>query len=135
MPTLTYFRSNEKERSTKQLRIPIRVKTVAQGNNAALGTHENDVKSESQTPILTRDEVDGQGRSYIAPLTKQLEDLTRLMQGMSSTQQLKFSPGFSAAGQPPDIKTQLVEQQGKNTDSVNAFTSRLKKLQSLCVTI
>ena len=66
------------------------------------------VEDEPEARILTQVEVIEQIRFHIAPLTKQLEDLTRLIQGMSTAQQLNSYPragtsgNFSAAGYLPD---------------------------------
>ena len=49
-----------------------------------LNADRSNTESESEARILTQIEVDEQIKTNIATLTKHLEDLTRLMQGMSS---------------------------------------------------
>ena len=52
--------------------------------NDLLNAHRSDAESGSQAGILAQEEVDEQTRTYIAPLTRQLEDLTQLIQRMWS---------------------------------------------------
>ena len=74
-----------------------------------MGYHEVDVKSETEAGNLTQADVNEHIGSYNAPLLKQLDDLTLLLQRMSSTQQPNFylractGASFSSAGYPPDI--------------------------------
>ena len=69
------------------------------------------VEDESEAGILTQEEVNDQIRSYIDPLTKQLEDLIRLIQGMSRAKQPNNYPRaatsvkFSEHGYQPDKNT------------------------------
>ena len=80
------------------------------GNDPALNCHEDEVNGESKARILTQEDVNEQIRSCIAPQTKQLDGLTRLIQGMPSAQQTNIysragtSASFSAASHPPDNK-------------------------------
>ena len=53
--------------------------------------------SESETRILTQKEVDELIKTYIAPLNKQLEDLTQLIERMSSVHRQNLSPRVSAS--------------------------------------
>ena len=62
-------------------------------NNPAKSTHENDVNSKSKARILTHEDVNEQMKIYIFLLNKQLEDLTGLIQRMSSAQQPVFTQG------------------------------------------
>ena len=61
-----------------------------------------------QSTHLIQADVNEQTRSFIVPLTKQLDELTRLMQVTSSAQQSNIYPragicvSFSAAGYPTD---------------------------------
>ena len=50
-----------------------------------MSAHENITDTESETRILAQEAVVEQIGNYIAPLTRQLDDLTWLMQGMSTT--------------------------------------------------
>ena len=58
--------------------------------------------------VLTQEEVSEQIRNHIAPLTKQLEELTQLIQGMTTAQHpTSYSraitrASFSAAGDQRD---------------------------------
>ena len=58
-----------------------------------LNTRRGNTDSASEARILTQEEVDEQIKTYNAPLTKQLEDLTQLLQGMSSAYQTNLFPG------------------------------------------
>ena len=49
----------------------------------ALSNQEDDVNSETEARTLTQEDVNEQVNFYIAQLTKQLEDFTRLIQGLS----------------------------------------------------
>ena len=77
-------------------------------NNPTMNTHDNDAKSETESRILTQD-VRELRKSYIAHLTKQLEDMTRLIKGLSSRKQPNFYPrestsaSLSATGYQRDI--------------------------------
>ena len=57
-----------------------------------MSTHEDKV-SKSEARILALKEVNEQIRSYIVPLTKQLEDLTRLIWGIFSAEHRNIYPG------------------------------------------
>ena len=52
--------------------------------NPIMSAHGNNTDKGSETRILTQEEVDEQIRNYIAPLIRQLEDLTWLVQKMST---------------------------------------------------
>ena len=99
--------------------------------------HEDDVNSETEARILTHDDVNEQIRSYIALLTKQLEDLTRLLQGMLSTQQRNAYPraatsdSFSIAGYQPDtgISGPAYRWARKKTSVVHCTPSLSKNAQ------
>ena len=82
------------------------------GNNCSetypiISVHESNKDTESKTRILTQKEVGEQIRSYIAPLTRQLEDLTCLIHGMLTAHRPNLSPragtstSSSAAGPSP----------------------------------
>ena len=62
------------------------------GNKPAMSNYADNLKIESKKRILTQEEVHEQIRSYIAPLTKQLEDLTRLIPRMSAAQRPNLYP-------------------------------------------
>ena len=66
-----------------------------------------------ETRILTQGEVDEQISSYIASLTRQLEDLTRLIQGMSTARGPNFSPragnSASSSAASPSLARHLAE--------------------------
>ena len=53
-------------------------------SNPIMSAKKIKTDSESGARILTQKEVDEQVKNYVASLTKQLEDLTRLIQGMSA---------------------------------------------------
>ena len=65
---------------------------------------ECNVEDEPEVYILTQEDVNEQIGSHIAPLTKQLEDMTRLIQGMTTAQNPTSHPragtsaSFSATG-------------------------------------
>ena len=69
---------------------------------------ERNVDNEPEAHMVTQEEVNEQIEKHIAPLTKQLEELTWSIQGMSTTQHATSSPSactstsFSVAGYPPD---------------------------------
>ena len=79
-------------------------------HNDTLKTHKSNTNFEFEARILTQEEVDEQGRTYFAPLTKLLEDLTRLIQGMSSIHQINLpqrartSANSSTAGPSLNIR-------------------------------
>ena len=72
-----------------------------------MSSREINADNESEAGILTQEEVDEQIRNYIAPLTIQLEEFIRFIQGMSTAHRLNLSPragtsaSFSAAGPAP----------------------------------
>ena len=49
------------------------------GNNPTRTNHKSDVNCETETRILTQEDVTEHIKNYNAPLTKQLDDLTRLI--------------------------------------------------------
>ena len=53
-------------------------------NRPMMNAQERNVEDEPEVHILTEEEVNYQIRNHVAPLTKQLEDLTRLIQGMAT---------------------------------------------------
>ena len=53
---------------------------------------ENVEREVSEIQTLTQEAVNGQIRRFIAPLTRQLEELTRLVQGMTTTQHPNHYP-------------------------------------------
>ena len=61
------------------------------GNNSAMNTLEDDLISKSETRVITQQDVNEHIRIYIAHLIRQLENLTRLIQGTSAAQQAKFT--------------------------------------------
>ena len=69
---------------------------------------ERKIAEESDARTLTQGKDNEQIRSYIAPLTDQLEDLTRLIKRMSGAQHPNKYPragtsaSFSASGYQPD---------------------------------
>ena len=96
-----------------------------------MNTHENHTDNKSQTRFLTQEEVDKQIRYYIAPLTRQLQDLARLIQRMSTAHRPNLSPragtalSSSAAGPSPDIFPLLPEP------DTEFGASKLQKVKSL----
>ena len=70
-----------------------------------LKAHRDDVDSDSNVRILTQEEVKEKIKSYIAPLTKQLEDLTWLIQGMLSVHQANPFPMVSAIAYTSTVYT------------------------------
>ena len=79
-----------------------------------MSNHEDDVNSEMESCILTWADVNEQIMTHIAPLTKQLEAMTWLIQGMFSTQHPNIysragtSASFSAASYPFDNHVSLL---------------------------
>ena len=59
--------------------------------------HRDNGDSEIEARILTRQEVCRQIKNYIAPVTKKLEDLSRLIKGLSSVHQTNPSPTASTS--------------------------------------
>ena len=76
--------------------------------NHIMSAHENNFDNESETRILTQDKMEEQMGNYMAPLTRQLEDLNRLIKGMFTVQRQNVSlkastsASFRAAGSLPD---------------------------------
>ena len=74
-----------------------------------MSIHKDNVNDETKARILTQGEFEEHIRNYFARLTKQLEDLTRQIQGTSTAHQPNLSlraltsSSFSAAGPSPDI--------------------------------
>ena len=52
--------------------------------SSAMNSHENNEKVGPEIRVLTQKEVDAGIKSFIAPLTRQQEDLTRLVQGVAT---------------------------------------------------
>ena len=77
--------------------------------NPIMNANKNNTDNESETRILTQEEVDEQIRNYIAPFTGKLEYLTQLTQGMCTAHRSHLSPrastkaSSSAAVPSPDI--------------------------------
>ena len=73
---------------------------------------ERNTDEKLEERILSQEDVNEQIRSYFAPLTKQLENWNRLIQGVSTVQQPNTHPrvgtsaSFSAAGCQPDTSRQ-----------------------------
>ena len=59
-------------------------------NNDLLNAHSSSLEFDSEPHILTQEAVVEEMKNYITPLTKQLEDLTRLVQGMSRGHQVNL---------------------------------------------
>ena len=74
------------------------VETNNSDTSNLLNTHRDNTDSESERFILTR-EVNEQNKTYITPLTKPLEYLTRLIQGMSN---FLFLANSRQSGPSPD---------------------------------
>ena len=77
-----------------------------------MSAHANNIDTESETRILTTQvEIDEQISFYIALLTRQLEDLRRLIHEMVTTHRPSFSPragntaSSRAASPSPDIES------------------------------
>ena len=60
--------------------------------NPILKAYGSNTNTESETRILTQEDIDEQIRNYIVPLTRQQKDLTRLSQGMSTAHRRKLYP-------------------------------------------
>ena len=79
--------------------------------NKPLNTHVSNTCSESEARILTQEEVGEHIRTYVAHLTKQLENLIRLIQGLLSVHWQNLSPrvstsaNSSASDPSPDLIT------------------------------
>ena len=58
--------------------------------NGSQNGHRKNSDSESKPHNLTQEAVHEQIKNYIAPLTKQLEDLTQLIQGISRAHHVIF---------------------------------------------
>ena len=65
--------------------------------NTLVNAHGSKADSESGARILTQEEVDEQIKNKINPLTRQLEDLTRLIEGMSTAHRQNFSSRASTS--------------------------------------
>ena len=120
----------------RELRISNRYDTLKNGRMTensmsekcdSLNAHRDNVDSQSKARILTKEEVHEYIETYITSLTKQLEDLTRLIQGMSSVDQAKLSPrastsaNSSAAGTSSDKTPQMSVLSLLILDSIAAF--------------
>ena len=70
--------------------------------------HRSNTDSDCEIQASAQEEVDEQFKNYIAHLTKQLEDLTRLIQGswhghqVNCQQTANTSVSFSTTGTPSD---------------------------------
>ena len=62
-------------------------------NSPALNSRGINENEESEIRTLTQEQVRGQIKSIIVPLTRQLEDLTRIDQGLSVTSHPNHHPG------------------------------------------
>ena len=62
-----------------------------------LNAHRGNGGFEFEAQIPTQEEGDEKNKTYITTLTKQPEDLTRLIQGMSSVHQTNVSPRASTS--------------------------------------
>ena len=73
-----------------------------------VSAYESNTDTECETRIVTQEEVDEQIRNYNVSLTRQLDDLTRLIQGMSTAHRANLPPmastsaSSSAAGSSPN---------------------------------
>ena len=65
--------------------------------SSLLNSYRSNADSESEARILIQEEVNEQIKSYIIPLNKQLEDLTWLIQGISSAHERILSPRASTS--------------------------------------
>ena len=76
-----------------------------------ISAHEIGTRNESEAPILLKEEVNNEIRKYIARLSKQLRELTRLIQGKPRAHRPNVpskagtSAKFSAAGPSPNMMT------------------------------
>ena len=66
--------------------------------NALPKTNASNAAFASETGILTQKEVDEQITNYIAPMTRQLENLTRLILDMSTAHRKNLSPRAGTSG-------------------------------------
>ena len=79
--------------------------------NSIMSALENNTDNESKGRILTQVEVDEQIMNYIVPLTRQLEDSTRLIHGMATAHRPNLSlrgvtsASFSGASPSGDTLT------------------------------
>ena len=64
-------------------------------NNDLLNAHWSNLEFDSEPHILTQEAVVEEIKNYITPLTEQLEDLTRLVHGMSRGHQVNLPPTVS----------------------------------------
>ena len=87
------------------------IDTDCSKTNVALNALFANTYCESEERILTQRKVDEQIETYIARLTKQLEDLTRLIHGMPNlyrhnlSARSNTSASSSPAGASPDLVT------------------------------
>ena len=75
-------------RNGRRYQTSIELKMRAHGSTEENGSgisSENFGGEVSEIQTLTQEAVNEQIRGFIAPLTRQLEDLTRLVQGMTTT--------------------------------------------------
>ena len=104
MPVITTHREFGKGKRYDNFKNNRTVEINSSENKDMQNAQRSNSDSESEPNILTRELVDEKFKKCIAPLTKQLEDLTRLMQRMSRAHQSKFpstvstSANFSTTG-------------------------------------
>ena len=104
------FNRRREERSGKRhytLANSKNTETNSSKSSTLLNAHSGNTDSESEERILTQEEVDEQNETYVAPVIKQLEDLTRLIREMSSFHQQNLSrvgtsANSSRVGPQPD---------------------------------
>ena len=90
---------------------------------------ECNVEDESEAWIVIQEEVNEQIKKYIAALAKQLEDLTRLIPGMSTAQQPNNYPKAGASSCFSAAVTSLTDFEG-NSVVFTVTSLRQTKLQS-----
>ena len=77
---------------------------------------KHNVEDEPEVHVLTQKEVNQQIRNYIAPLTKQLENLSGFTQGMTTDQHPTSHPraatsaSFSVPGYQPDMLKRVISK-------------------------
>ena len=72
-------------------------------SNVSLNAHKSNSDSKFESHMLTQEAVEERSKNYMPPLTKQLEGLTALIEGISDAQKnplltTRTSANFSAAG-------------------------------------
>ena len=108
--SLSHFRNGKK----KDTAISIKMReTNSTEGSPIMNTLERNVEDEPQVLVLTQEAVNEQIRNHIAPLTKHLQDLIRLIKAMKTAQHPTSNPSaatsasFSAAGYQLDTSLTL----------------------------